>query len=417
MNKFFILATAALIALASCAKMDLESTPDILVTFQAANYVPQTKAGEVSVFNDFTSFRCRGFMHAEGVDLNSDGSVITTGTGKPSYQEFFGANGETISPYNSSDVIISNPTPDSDAVHYWAPSHNYYWPKSSVSYVNFAAWYGTDGTNAVDPTVNYAYTGSPAKWTATMTWDYANSTVGESGANFLYADMAWRFKENPGAGYKFNGLTSDYKGVPMLFHHALAQINVKAYAFSSSLGLTAGTDEITEALSGGATCTRVITLENLEITSVHRAGTLTLTSADPGGDSATTQAWTGGWAGTDAVGDLTTADKIVDQISQATAEDVFAATCVIPQTIGTDVLLNFDLHIVTTYDNNGDTVVHEEIIPQSLKLGEGGFGITEWQQNHKYTYFLKIVPAEGAVRFDPALDAVWVTTNAEPKEV
>ena len=65
-KKQTVLLSAALLALAGCAKLDIESTPDILVTFQAANYVPQTKAGEVSVFNDFATFRCRGFMHAEG---------------------------------------------------------------------------------------------------------------------------------------------------------------------------------------------------------------------------------------------------------------------------------------------------------------------------------------------------------------
>lgn len=418
-KKQTVLLSAALLALAGCAKLDIESTPDILVTFQAANYVPQTKAGEVSVFNDFATFRCRGFMHAEGIDLNSDGSIITEGTGKPSYQEFFGASGETISPFNSSDNVIENPTASTDGVAYWAPSHNYYWPKSHVSYVNFAAWYGTNGSSAVDPTVTYAYDNTTSKWTATMAWSYT-TTENNAGTNFLYADMAWRFTENPTTGYKFNGLSSSYQGVPMLFHHALAQINVKAYAYSSTLSLTAGTDQITESLAtaggGTTTCTRVITLENIAITPVHKTGTLTLTNADPGADPTngySTQAWSGGWTGTDATpSSLTVSNKIVDQISQATAEDVFAATCVVPQTLQSSAALTFTLHIVTTYANG---VTHEEKIPQTIKLGTDGFGTTAWEQNHKYTYYLKIIPAEGTVRFDPALDSDWITTGGGEK--
>ena len=151
MKKYLFIAVVTLAASVACTKQNTE-TAQIPVKFQAANYVPQTKAGEVSVLNDFESFKCMAYLHAEGIDLNADGTVNGT-----SYQNFFGATGETISPDNT-----TAPTE-------WAPSHTYSWPKGTKSFVNFIGWYGTDGTDDVDPTISYAYSGG--KYTATMEWE------------------------------------------------------------------------------------------------------------------------------------------------------------------------------------------------------------------------------------------------------
>ncbi len=401
MKKYFIIAVAAIAAMAACSKVDtnLDNAPAQKVTFQAVPYTTATKAGEVSVFGDFKNFKSRAFLHAVGVDLNTDGSFKDSKT----YQEFFGATGETISPYDGSNAIIANPTKETANVSYWAPSHEYYWPKHEKSYVNFVGWYGTDGTDAVDPNIAYAYDGTASKWTATMTWTWDSTTVGENGANLLYADMAWRYNSNPAATYGLNGLSSGYnKGVPMLFHHALAQINVKAYAAAATAesgepantALTAGSGTVTD---NNATWT--IVLDNVKITPVNKAGTLALTNADPA--SNTTQAWTGNWAATDTAGDLEAADFTVQKVTKATAEDVYAATCVMPQTIGATVVLSFDLDITTDY---GDEQNHE-IIPISIKLND--MGTTAWEKNTKYTYYLQINPSQKRVRFDPALEADW----------
>lgn len=410
MKKFFIIAVAALVASVACTSVQPDEAPARKVTFKAANYVPQTKAGnEVSVFGDFKNFQSRAFLHAVGVDLNADGTFKDSKT----YQEFFGASGETISPYNTSDAIIANPTKTSTDVAYWAPSHEYYWPKDEKSYINFVGWYGTDGTNAVNPTIGYSYDTTTSKWTATMTWTWTGTTAGAAGANLLYADMAWRYNDNPAATYGFNGLSSNYnKGVPMLFHHALAQINVKAYAAAATAAsgepantaLTAGTGTVTD---GNATWT--IVLDNVKITPVHAAGTLALTNADPG--SNTTQIWTGDWDGTDTAGDLEAADFTVQKVTKATAEDVYAATCVMPQTIGASVVLSFDLDITTTYSN----VSNHEIIPISIKLND--MGTTAWAKNTKYTYYLQINPQQKRVRFDPAVEEDWSEVEADEEVI
>ena len=393
MKKFIYIAALALIAGAACTKVETV-TPDAKITFQAANYVPQTKAGEVSVFNDFKAFNSRAFLHAEGVDLDESGNVKSS-----SYQEFFGASGETISPYNASNNIIANPTASSTDVAYWAPSHEYYWPKGSKSFVNFVGWYGTSG---LTPTVSYAYTSS--KWTATMTCDYAGSTVGESGANFLYADMAWRYNENPDAQYKKNGLANDYKGVPMLFHHALAQITVKAYVKNANTYPT---------INSGVTdnvATWTVKLTGIKLTPVNKAGTLSLTNADPGHTQ--TQAWDGKWTGTDTAGDLTvTGEKAVTAVAQNAASEVLPATGVLPQTIGADVVLTFNLDITTAYSGAN----HHEILPISVKLND--MGTTAWEMNKKYTYYLQINPSQRTVRFDPAVEKDWEVGTTTEKTI
>lgn len=394
MKKYLFFAVVALVASAACTKVETE-VPDQKITFQTANYVPSTRAGEVSVLNDFNEFKCKAFLHAVGVDLDADGNIITTGSGKPSFQDFFGT-AETISPYNASGAKLTNLTSESTGVSYWAPSHEYYWPKSAKSYVNFVGWYGTGNGANNDPNVSYAYVSN--KWKATLEWSFSNATIGAAGANLLYADMAWRYNDNPNAEYKKNGLANDYKGVPMLFHHALAQISLKAYASSGSTpALTAGTGTVTDNVA-----TWTIKLKNVTINGVYTAGTLTLTNEDPG-TATTKKTWDGGWSTSGTAGTMTVSDPFtVQKVTKATAENVFNATCVLPQDLA-NATLTFDLEIKTAYTGG---VENTEIIPQTITLPAMTTG-GEWVQNTKYTYYLNINPSQKTVRFDPALIQDW----------
>lgn len=413
MKKYLILAAAAVVAMAACTKttLDESATPDSPVTFQAANYSTQTKAGEVSVFGDFKTFQSRAFLHAEGINLNSDGTIKTPA----SFQEFFGTGaGETIKPYDSSDNDLSETalTTASTNVAYWAPSHNYYWPKSSVSYVNFIGWYGVGNGENNNPTISYTYTGETPKWTATLSWPFSNATIGATGTNLLYADMAWHYNNNPNAEYKQNGLASDYKGVPMLFHHALAQINLKAY-------VTKGDDPAdAEAIVAGTTtgtvkdntATWTIKLKDVVITPIYTEGTLNLTNIDPG--TTGRNPWTGGWNVGSTAGNYTVAGPVaVDKVSKPEAAgtdgDVIAKTCVLPQSLAS-ANLTFKLYIKTEYA--GGTYNEEEIsytIP--FTGGTTNLGTAEWVMNTKYTYFLKINPSQKTVLFDPAITEDWST--------
>ena len=353
MKKYFIiLAAAALAFSASCTKVSTNDTPARKVTFAAANYVPQTKAGEVSFLSEFADpstahFNCKGFLHAEG--------ITTT-------QDFFGENGETIS-WNAT-------------AHEWAPSHDYYWPKGASSYVNFVSWYDT----GAGPT------------TATETsLQWSNRTIG-SGDNIMYADEAWRFKDNDHDQFDKDGVT---EGVPTLFRHALAQLQIRARASKVS------------RTSPNVTWT--ITIEDASIASIYNTGSLSLTNADPN-TANTIVPWTGNWATSGTAGNQTIANKTLTNANQ----DLVAVQSVLPQALST-VLLNFKVRIISTYAGT-PAVTHEELITKSIPFyaasGDAlSNSIDEWAKNTRYIYTIVVEPSENRVLFDPASEAEWVVNT------
>lgn len=344
MKKYFIIAACALVASVACTKSEKADGPDVEVKFQIADY--KTKAGPTSFLSEFADpadakFSCKAFLHAEGVTET---------------QDFFGASGETIT-YNGSDA--------------WEPSHPYYWPKSENSYINFVSYYDT----GVGPTT---VTETSLEWAA--------RTIG-TGDNIMYADEAWRFHANNNpASYGKDGVT---EGVPTLFHHALGQIQVKAYA--------------TKLEDANATWT--ITLEDITIGAIYNKGTLTLTNAAPSTD-ATTQAWTGSWVTDTSVdGSLAPANTSVTADAKASAVTVLANQSVLPQNVSA-ASIDFKVRIVTTYKTGGQT--NTELITKSVPFGTGGFETPDWAMNTKYSYYIKIDPATNEVLFDPAVAEEWI---------
>ena len=350
------IAIAALAASSACTKIVADdAAPAKRVTFFAANYVPQTKAGEVSFLSEFArpedaQFKSKGFLHAEGV----------TDT-----QDFFGANGETIT-WNATNKE-------------WAPSHDYYWPKGASSYINFVSWYDS----GAGPT------------TATETkLEWKDRTIG-TGDNIMYADEAWRFKENNNPGtYKFDGVT---EGVPTLFHHALSQIQIQARATKVSNG----------------TADWTITLKEIKVKDLYNQGTLSLTNSDPGTEK-TPKAWTGEWATSGTKGNLTPANLALTAANQ----DILANQSVLPQDLS-GIALEFKLEIVTTYSSNvSNTEVITKSIPFYAASGDAfSNSISKWEQNKKYIYTLVVEPSENRVLFDPALEKAWETVTVPEKNI
>ena len=390
MKKYFILAAVALVASAACTKVVSDDAPAQKVSFQAANYVPQTKA--VAAQTEFTSFTSKGYLHAEGINLNTSHQAYEAG----SFQNFFGNSSST--PEYTETISYAAGT---NAV--WAPSHDYYWPKSTYSYINFVGWYGVDSNgDATHPTITYAWDSTASAYKATLSWAFTQGALGNADSNYLYADMAWRFKQNNNPA-TYTSVSTVTEGVPMLFHHALAKINIKAYAISaSSPAITAGSGTVTDGLA-----TWTITLEDVQLTNVYTAGTLSMTNTETG-TNATAQAWTKtgtGWEGTGSLGAIAPSTCTVDKVvKDNTANDLVALTCVLPQELnktGNVSHLTGKVRIVTTYSNAENT----ELIPFDYTLEQ--LGTTTWEQNHKYTYFLKINPAQSKVYFDPAIDAAY----------
>lgn len=360
MKKLFIaIAALALVASAACTKVAPEEKKAEKISFTVANYVPQTKAGEVSFLNEFSDptkaqFKCKAFMNGAGVQ---------------GMQDFFGTTGE---------IIKWNATAKE-----WAPSHDYYWPKDAASYVNFFSWYDSSTT------------AGPAVTNGTMKWE--NRVIG-TGDNIMYADPAWHFQKNTNpATYGLNGVS---QGVPTLFHHALAQVEFRAYATKVAVdGLLNWTIE----------------LKDIAIGEIYNQGTLELTSTEP---AATALNQKGTWNGTPAwtvsgdKGSLSPDDATLTATPTAFLEN----QSVLPQSL-TNVNISFKLYITTNY-TAGQT--NREIITCSIPLAAGtsdnpGFGTASWALNTKYIYTIKVVPGENRVLFDPAVESEWTTVNVTEK--
>ena len=364
MKKFFLLAAAALVVFTACTKIEeADSVPARKITFQAASYVPQTKAN-VSVLKEFSAFKCKAFLHAAGYTAANE------------TQDMFGANGETIKPYDSNDAELTNLTAESTNVAYWAPSHDYYWPKDASSYVNFVAWYDKNGapTTATETSLVWTIDGS--------TRSLATSD------NILFADEAWHFKQNTSpATYGMNGVS---EGVPMLFHHALAQLCIQAK-------VTQATDEKTPAHTWD------VTLEDIKLSGVYNKGTLTLSNTEPSGSTtASTVAWTSTTTGIWTPSGDTTSISMANVTTPLTTDTVSVLRMqnVLPQTVTDDVVLKFKYKISYKYD--GTEYAHEKIT-ENVQLNHITDAIDKWEMNKKITYVITIDPVKTVIRIDPAM--------------
>ena len=356
MKRFLIIA-AAVAAMVACTEVNPDQTPDRKITFQAASYLPQTRAN-VSVLNDFTSFTSKAFLHADGYESTT--------------QDFFGASGETISPDNT-----TNPT-------YWAPSHDYYWPKSTQSYINFIAWHDHNGD---------------APTTATETaLSWANYVVATDD-NLLYADEAWRFKDNEHDQYDKDSVT---EGVPMLFHHALAKLTIKAAA---------------DPVSNGST-TWTVQLDTVKLAGVYNTGTLSLTNTDPG-TANTPVAWTNAagnvWSSPSNATEITMLERLTSTGNEtspaaltATPTVMLDGQSVLPQAVTSSMKLTVVYSIYYKY--NGTQYAKERIKTETLLSAFSG-DVDEWGMNKDITYTININPQTTTVKIDPAV-VEWVSEDA-----
>lgn len=417
LNTFF--AIAAVIATAACTKVEIDdlAVPERKIAFEVASYVPQTKAGhslitELSGLGVDTGdqvFKSKAFIHAD----NGSGSTVDP-------VPFFNAGVSGV------ETISFN-----DASDEWAPAHTYYWPKAVRSNIDFFSWYDMAGT---DPTITFndPYSSISMQW--------ANRSVSLKD-NVMWADGAWHFKNNDEDIHDHDGVT---KGVPTLFHHALAQVrfSVKQNPMKQADAKNSGKYTFWEVKLNGV---------SIAASSVHSNGTLTLSESDPGTPS-TVQTWTKPyndvWAnaaspayatldgttvfntnlakGTDGVNPvyLTNSEQYLT-VATNMPDNYFTVR---PQDIAAGVTLTFTYTIHTWYgteeqyataNHAGCTDMGTETVNVN-DLAGAGYGtpytntgiqlnaITDawenWQMNKKYTYKLIINPATEQILYDPAVE-------------
>ena len=366
-----IFAVFALVALVGCTKTELDlTTPAKEITFTVGQYATRTKAVSLDKSEDaIFYFRSKGFLHAEGVS---------------GAQDFFGADGETISARDASGNIIS-----SDAVSFWAPSHPYYWPKSTNSYVNFVSWYDKNVSEVPNTLTEES-----------LVWTFDNSRPLRADDNIMYADMAWHYNQNTNNAKHFDedAITS---GVPTLFHHAMSKVRVQVKRKTSNASTT-------------------ISVTDFKLSSVYNTGSLILSNSEPVGSNSepvvtTTKAWTGSWN----LEGCTPVDMTGKNVSLSNTEpqEVFAMQTMIPQ-LTDNIKVEFKYKIKSTF-TSGDYI--EETVPVVIALSSFTNAPSAWNMNTKITYTIVIDPDTYYITLAPVLTEDWgdgeyITVPVEPDE-
>jgi hypothetical protein len=344
-----LLGMAAL--LAGCVSTEIVDAPEREISFSVGSYAPATKAVAVT---EFTSFRSRAFLHAEGIGYT---------------QHFFGEGGETITLQSAG---LNNE---------WNPSHPYYWPKSSRSYINFVSWYDAKDT-----------TPSALSETA-LAWN--NYTVLPTD-NLLWADEAWRFNDNVNPA-TYGTVSGVSQGIPTLFHHALAQVRFQG--------------KIKSGCDSRGTLRWEVRVKNMNLAAVYNTGSLALTNEDPETPS-TTREWTvtgGNWTPSGNASTINMVGSTGTQIT-TTATDLLAMQSVLPQAVTSDMVLSFDWEI-RTYRGSAETPFTTEVLSFSRSLLDIAPVVSDWTMGHRITYTLEFDPSTDTIVFSPALDT-WNEADA-----
>lgn len=408
MKKYFIFAVAAVVAMAACSKVETsDTTPARKISFEVANYSTQTKAAEDpgSVLAETDNFKSKAWLHANGE---------ATGT------DFFGTSS------NNFVETVTYLTASSS----WEPQLEYFWPKGAGSYINFVSWFATNNNapSTVSETVmNWGTSAAPM---TIVTND-----------NFLFADEAWRYTDNAET-YKYDGVS---KGVPTLFHHALAKVKFNLLLKTETPSTKSIWDVEVQTVSFKVGNNGYLALVNEDKTSTGtqpwKVGT-----AYASGAAATSASI--GWARPASptletiVETTSTAANVTKEFAKlqflnfqpttasssapykTDAQVLLAERTVMPQAIENGVVtlgLTFTIKIYHDNDSNGvkdgEAFSTELItIEDTTNLFTLVNAVTEWKMNTKYTYNVTIDPVGRKVLFDPAV-AEWNTVDVPETEI
>ena len=411
MKKYFIIAVAAVAAMAACTKVQIDETvaPDKKIGFEVGNYRAQTKANVALT--------------------NSEDGLYQFHT----YAYQFPKLGDAVEFMNTDVFAWDNASPaqkvsSGTSIYSWAPENDYYWPKTG--YINFYSYAGTQ-----NPTESV----SSDKKTVTLT--YADKTIASTD-NIMVADAALRFNANQQT-YAVDGTEGSghvTTGVPTLFRHMLAKLYMDVKIQIPAEKVSANTIWKVQVLEGYDIDgdSSIADSEKSAIIPVNK-GTLTLTNADAlAADAAlntTTQQWVrkddyttentpdadvvSGWkpGNTTEQIQLTQANVLtlpVNETVSSSTEQLLAWRTVMPQL--TDNVA-FKL-IYKVQALHGDTVFMEEIrtvgIDAAANIHNLTGSIAQWYSNKKITYHIIIDPVSEKVTFDPAVeDYDAVEANAD----
>ena len=352
MKKYFIISLAALVALCACTKNEVAEGAKKEVTFSVATFSGQTKADPADYAEEYADIPFGTYAWFYGEEENA------------SAQDFM--VDETVS-YTGSE---------------WKPSLTYYWPKSgSIDFISYSPKAISEFVTVTEDSINIGEEGE----------EYV--VAHETDIDVMYADKAIAQTKNIETYY--------YSGVPTLFRHALAKINVN---------VKTSYDEQTPGEKDKTSW--AITVTDLAIENYYNKGTVELNlDTDNAWELPEGAVWT-------PAGDLVETqsftlpdDPTISETAKPFVEDYF----VLPQTLDQKQTIVVTVDIVTTLPN-GLTITETGVKLEALMSTDD---LTAWQMNKQISYDLTIIPAYGpedepvAILFDPAV-VDWEDATEEP---
>ena len=387
MKKYILIASAALLAMAACTKVQEAETLQQEISFQVANHV-QTKADAANVPASPVKF-----------------------TGKDFGVYSWHHDGEAVAP------VMENEQVGLKGDEWRTLNNTYYWFKTgTMNFVSYAPFQATGGPAVTEKSIAY-------------------SAVTVSDVDLMYADRA----QDMSANIK----TYNVNGVPTLFRHALAKLS-----FRVKVNFTEWTTQVenpqTPAATNGADAagaaetmdsktTWEVTLYNITLKNHFETGDLTL-NLDRDGTSWVADGGTWRPDTRKAAKDVVLFNDEKGKVLTTTPMDLYTdkdgkaqSFFVLPQVLVKDAQkLSLKFHIKTTQpnkDEQGNNIVQEEDIETTLDLMDIS-SLPAWGMNQNIFYTICIKPTaaidpntpdnptDAIITFDPSL-MDWEVIDAE----
>ncbi len=375
MKKYFIIAVAAITALAACSKNEVnDSRPDSPIRFSVVNHLQRTKA-------------TAGLEYPKGVPFGTHAWWTQNNwTGAATDQTYVFMDNQKVA-YSNNE---------------WAPTQAFYWTKTG--YLTFASYspYTVDGTDN-------GYSTIPA-YDVAKGFLFTNYTiVDDTNVDLMYSNLAADCTKDTNV----NGadVTDDttpeggFKGVPTIFNHALCQIG---FAFRAIGRKNPNVDDIK------------IVIKDVDIVNINKKGSFTQTPASGAK-----------WASDHTVAanlasyDYAPASPIELNLIENTAANVGATDnytalattrILLPQSLEedddptnptvdpiastTDQKLVVSYTIKIKYKSAAEWATEEAV--SAVRLNNGA--IASWLDNQRITYRISINPYNTLpITFDPAV--------------
>lgn len=231
MKKYFILAAAAVVALAACSKNNIENSAPKEISYNAVtakNNVTKAIIDHAYYAPDDPAFGIWGLYQATNWSTNKAAANANIWVGNNS---------------TGASAQITNTTGNANG--YWKNSTTDYWPLSgTLVFMGYSPYANVNSKAAISCT-------DTDKVTLTVT--NFQSATGSWVDDLMYSDPVE--KQGNDTKYKPDGSTEKYDGVPVAFHHALSQISVFAKQHETYTGYTLKITDITLTIDDKATLT------------------------------------------------------------------------------------------------------------------------------------------------------------------